>query len=573
MDMALPSGTPTHIHNVLKKWTRLDNVFATEHMLDTISICDTFPVEQGPNTDHIPIIMVLDMEISKAPPKKFRNFKDVDWESFNNTLKGNLAHLGLPSHIQLQSFLTRECDNLTKAIQDAIKSEVPISDINAKSKHWWSKELRNLHRESNKLGRTAYNYRRWPEHHIHEDLLAARKKYSNSIQYVKQHHWWDWLKKATDPDIWMAHKYISAPASDGGKTRIPNLTIMHAAGTHLTNSNTDKSAALAKTFFPKKPRTVHANLQDQVYPDPACIANAITKEQICKHIACLGPYKAPGPDSIPNVVLIKCANTLVDRLWEIYTAILKKGIYFAPWKMFTTIVLRKPGKPRYDTPKAYRPIALLNTMAKVLMSIIAEQLTFHSEKLNLLPTHHYGGRPARTTTDAMHALTYQIKDVWQKRRVTSVLFLDIKGAFPNAVNERLIHNMKKRRVPTALVKFTKNLLQDHFTTLKFNNFTSEHIPIDNGIGQGDPLSMVLYQYYNADILDIPAGSNKSAMAYVDDAILIVTRENFIETHQTLMDMMTRPNGALDWSKDHNSRFEFSKLVLMDFAHRNNKKER
>ena len=245
MDMALPSGTPTHIHNVLKKWTRLDNVFTTEHTLDTISICDTFPEEQGPNMDHIPIITVLDMEISKAPLKKFRNFKDVDWESFNNTLKGNLAHLGLPSHIQSQSFLTHECNNLTKAIQDAIKSEVPISDINAKSKRWWSKELRNLHRESNKLGRTVYNYRRWPEHHIHENLLAACKKYSNSIQYVKQHHWRDWLEKATDLDIWTAHKYISAPASDGGKTRIPNLTIMQVAGTHLTNSNTDKSAALA----------------------------------------------------------------------------------------------------------------------------------------------------------------------------------------------------------------------------------------------------------------------------------------------------------------------------------------
>ncbi len=272
-------------------------------------------------------------------------------------------------------------------------------------------------------------------------------------------------------------------------------------------------------------------------------------------------------------MLIKCANTLVDRLWEIYTAILKKGVYFAPWKTFTTIVLRKLGKPRYDTPKAYRLIALLNTMPKVLMSIITEQLTFHSEKLNLLPTHHYGGRPACTTTDAMHMLTYQIKDAWRKRRVTSVLFLDIEGAFPNAVNERLIHNMKKRRVPTALVKFTKNLLQDRFTMLKFDDFTSERIPIDNSIGQGDPLSMVLYQYYNADILDIPAGSNESAMAYVDNAILIATGENFIETHQTLMNMMTRPNGALDWSKDHNSRFKFSKLALMDFAHRNNKKER
>ncbi|KAF8268519.1 hypothetical protein EI94DRAFT_1467624, partial [Lactarius quietus] len=80
----------------------------------------------------------------------------------------------------------------------------------------------------------------------------------------------------------------------------------------------------------------------------------------------LKPYKAPGPDGIPNIVLIKCADILIDRLWPIYMATLDKGWYYSPWKAFTTIVLRKPSKPRYDVPKAYRPIALLNTLSKVM---------------------------------------------------------------------------------------------------------------------------------------------------------------------------------------------------------------
>ena len=78
--------------------------------------------------------------------------------------------------------------------------------------------------------------------------------------------------------------------------------------------------------------------------------------------------------------------------------------------------------------------------------------------------------------------------------------------------------------------------------------------------------MILYQYYNTDLLDIPTGKNEMAIAYVDDAILIATRANFIETHETLKDMMTRTGGAIEWSKNHNSKFEFSKLALMDFAH-------
>ena len=53
--------------------------------------------------------------------------------------------------------------------------------------------------------------------------------------------------------------------------------------------------------------------------------------------------------------------------------------------------------------------------------------------------------------NALHYVTHKIKDSWRKKQVTSVLFLDIKGAFPNAVNEKLIANMIRRKVPTKIV--------------------------------------------------------------------------------------------------------------------------
>ena len=53
-------------------------------------------------------------------------------------------------------------------------------------------------------------------------------------------------------------------------------------------------------------------------------------------------------------------------------AIWDRNMYYNPWKEFITVVLCKPGKPRYNTPKVYRPIALLNTLGKVLTSIVAE---------------------------------------------------------------------------------------------------------------------------------------------------------------------------------------------------------
>ena len=55
--------------------------------------------------------------------------------------------------------------------------------------------------------------------------------------------------------------------------------------------------------------------------------------------------------------------------------ILQLGRYYDPWREFTSVVLRKPGKPSYDVPKAYRPVVLLLTLAKVLTAILAEDIS------------------------------------------------------------------------------------------------------------------------------------------------------------------------------------------------------
>jgi Reverse transcriptase (RNA-dependent DNA polymerase) len=183
------------------------------------------------------------------------------------------------------------------------------------------------------------------------------------------------------------------------------------------------------------------------------------QDQVTNQLCKLKPYKALGPDGILNIVLTKNTTILADRLLPIYKAMYEGQLFYKPWKSFTMVVLHKPGKPRYDIAKAYRPIALLNTMWKVLMAIITKQLTYTAEKYQLLLANHFSRRPGHTTTDAMHLLAHTIKASWRKRKVTSVLFLDIKGTFPNAVPSRLVHNMCKCGVPRKIISFIHSMLQ------------------------------------------------------------------------------------------------------------------
>ena len=124
-------------------------------------------------------------------------------------------------------------------------------------------------------------------------------------------------------------------------------------------SNTDKAHVLARSFIPVKPTNTGV-LEDFPYPNMCCKANQLTKEQILHPLSKLKPYKGPGPNGIPNIILSKCTNLLINKLYHIYRAILNNGLYYVPWKEFHMVVLCKPGKPHYNTPKASNSTSLHN---------------------------------------------------------------------------------------------------------------------------------------------------------------------------------------------------------------------
>ena len=101
--------------------------------------------------------------------------------------------------------------------------------------------------------------------------------------------------------------------------------------------------------------------------------------------------------------------------------------------------------------------------------------------------------------------------------------------------------------------------------LKFDDYVSDWVPITNGIGQGDPLSMLLYIIYSSDLVDVAKGPNELTLAFMDDTAFVTIGKTFQETHAILTDMLEHEGGGYQWSKNHNSCFEPSKFALIDFS--------
>ena len=195
------------------------------------------------------------------------------------------------------------------------------------------------------------------------------------------------------------------------------------------------------------------------YLDPLTDPLPPNKPQIRKIIQKLSPYKALRPNGIPNIVLQKCYDLIANHLLYIYQAILEMEVFNPnPWHEFITVVLRKPDKPDYELPKAYRPITLISTMAKVLTALVGENISWLVKQHQLLPKTHFGGRPGRTTADSIHYLICKVKRACMVQRPGGLsTFPQCGGSFLNAVMDHLIHNLKKRRIPEVYMKFIKLL--------------------------------------------------------------------------------------------------------------------
>ena len=201
LDLALPSRLPMHEHSVTKRWTRLDQVFLSTHSVEMLISCDTLPEERGVNTDHLLVLTELRLEVTITAAEPILNFRDVNWEEFRAELGKQLGKTPNPTRISNQAQLDARCEELTKALQETIRAEVPTVEITPKSKRWWTKELTQLCTHANKLGRVTYTLRNTPDHCTHKDHKVAKSKYQNMLKTTKQRHWREWLEKAEDPDI------------------------------------------------------------------------------------------------------------------------------------------------------------------------------------------------------------------------------------------------------------------------------------------------------------------------------------------------------------------------------------
>jgi hypothetical protein len=561
LELLLEPGTVTREKHQNEPST-LDLALSTPNLTSWVTSCKV--VDKHLGSDHKPIEVIIQTGIARTSPQPRRNFKKADV----NAVRAGAKWLRLPGQTLANSQdIDSYAEYLVSFTQELIRQTVPNGTPSTQAQAWWTPEI------SNAITAERRAHRKWTHTHTDrawDDYTTTAKVKRRLIASAKQAHWRKSVHEASTSTegIWKIAKWARTKSHlPPEPAKMPDLQWRGA----WLNTLSGKVRALCERFYPE----TEADLQDitdrdfqQDLPGQAlAMSQLVADKDIWDIVRKVKPDKCPGADEIPNRFLKAMGEPLVKALQTLITAVFRVSYYPKSFRAARTIVLRKPSKPDYSDPGAWRPIALLSTLGKIIETLAARRLSALAEQEGLLPDSQMGNRKNRSTETALELLVEQVHTIWKAgNQVASVLSLDIAGAFDTVNHIRLLDNLRKKRIPLWFVRMVKSFLTERTTTLLVDGEESAPRQLAAGVPQGSPLSPILFLFYNAPLLEAAYQPELPMLplGFADDVNLLSYGQS---TAITCANLELAHEQCLDWARTHGMRFAPNKYTLTHFTQR------
>ena len=119
---------------------------------------------------------------------------------------------------------------------------------------------------------------------------------------------------------------------------------------------------------------------------------------------------APGLDKLlwSHLKIVLKDEECLNNIISITNACIELGFWPSHFKRSTTVIIPKPNKKTYDSPKSFRLIVLLNTLGKLIKKVISERLQFTMAANYFIYPSQLGGLKFKSILDVGVALMHII---------------------------------------------------------------------------------------------------------------------------------------------------------------------
>lgn len=476
----LPRGTATYWSlNDPGRSSTIDQTVTNRP--DLLIKCHLYHENYG--SDHLATYSEWNLQAQHNPIAKPRKAYDrADWSRIGEEVAQKMEPW---KEIKTRSALDEIVQSLTEATAAAVNRYTPDVRPFPYAKRWFTADVKAQQTKVNQLRR------KWQEScgelgrdhpcsmTLFREMQQKRREWTRTIEKTKATHWRQFLDESGEGKLWKAATYMKPRETWGC---IPALKV----GNYELTENEDKARAFLDAFFPEMDPP-----EDQT-PTSTSLElpwQAITELEIERSLNAAKGSTAPGDDNLPMLVWKQLWKHLRPSITRIFIASVDLGYHPRLWRRAKIVVLRKPGKPDYSAPGAYRPISLLNMLGKLLEAVVARRLTYLAEKHDLLPETQFGGRRGRTTEQALLVLPNAIDRAWYKHKVVTLVSFDLKGAF-NGINKMSLEvALRARRIPGIARKWIASFMSDRHASIVFDDYRTETAPLAMQVWHKDHRSL------------------------------------------------------------------------------------
>ena len=148
---------------------------------------------------------------------------------------------------------------------------------------------------------------------------------------------------------------------------------------------------------------------------------------------------APGSDGIPPRFVKLAKTILTPLLTKIFNKCIQHEIFPKAFKTAQVILI-----PKISSPKSLndlRPISLLFVFSKLFEKILESRMLKFLNKNNILTSSQFGFRTNSSTELAITTLYDKLLNNLNEKRISFLLFLDLKKAFDSVSHSILLRNL------------------------------------------------------------------------------------------------------------------------------------
>ncbi|TVY73912.1 putative RNA-directed DNA polymerase from transposon BS [Fusarium oxysporum f. sp. cubense] len=445
----------------------------------------------------------------------------------------------------------KELDELASSLVNLLTSAVKAAGRPARRggrpAPWWTEECADAAaafravRRSYPLG-------------FNQDVQTAKRDLHRVVRRAKRKYWRDLIDSfSSSSAVFKAVRWLKSP----GAFQPPPLQVDNV----VYETQMDKANALRQATLER--RTAEDDITNPWMPvtprRPIPFPSETSMEEVQYATLSTG-NTSPGSDNITVKLLEAVWHIIGTHVRRLFERCLTTGHHPKPFKEAEVVMIAKPGRRDLTEPRAWRPISLLSCLGKGLERLIARRLAWAAVHYSVLHSQQAGALPKRSATDLVTALIHDIEEAFARKKVATLVTMDVQGAFDTVMCNRLVLRLREQGWPDHLARWAGSFMSGRSARVRYQDTVTASSPLQCGLPQGSPVSPILFLLYTEPIYRL--GNPRGRFGYADDTAILSIGDTVDETTAMASNSIAE---MVRWGAANGVSFDTKKTEVMHFS--------